>query len=236
VERLGLIGGTVFYGSRLLVEAETRQESTPYGPALVVVSERLAYLPRHGLDPENYVLPHRINHPANLYALRGLGVSRVVGINSTGGLKLSLKPGDIVVPEDFICLAPGPTAALDEVLHITPRLSRALRLSLLQAARAAGVEVVDGGVYWQSPGPRLETRAEIRLIQGFADVVGMTLASEAVVAQELGLEYASLCSVDNYAHGLVAEPPSDAEIRRAAQANGQKMLAVIQKLLEAAGR
>jgi 5'-methylthioadenosine phosphorylase len=61
---------------------------------------------------------------------------------------------------------------------------------------------IDSGIYWQSAGPRLETRAEIAMISQFADIVGMTMASEAVVAQELDIRYASLCSVDNYAHGI----------------------------------
>ena len=72
----------------------------------------------------------------------------------------------------------------------------------MAAARDCGINVVNGGVYWQTKGPRFETKAEIRMMSQFADLVGMTMASEAVIAQELGLSYASLCSVDNYANGL----------------------------------
>lgn len=233
--RLGLIAGTVFYGIDLFSEAEEREIETPYGPALVLVTERVAYLPRHGLDPARYTLPHRINHPANLAALQALGVKEVVGVHSSGSLRRSLAPGSIVVPEDFISFFDAPTTAFNQALHVAPILSERLRSRLFKAAERAGIEVHDGGVYWQSRGPRLETKAEVRVILAFADVVGMTMADEAVVAQELGLAYASLCSVDNYAHGLAASPLTEEEIRFRAKANSQKMIAVF-KLLEMAGR
>ena len=232
--RLGLIAGTVFYGIDLFSEAEERELETPYGPALVLVTERVAYLPRHGLDEEAYVLPHRINHPANLYALKELGASEVIGVNSTGSLRRALAPGSIVVPDDFISFFDAPTTAVNQALHVAPAISAKLRRRLVEAARRAGIEVHDGGTYWQSRGPRLETRAEIKVIQAFADVVGMTLGSEAGVAQELGLAYASLCSVDNYAHGLAASPLTEDEIRQGARANSQKMMAIFRQLLEMA--
>ncbi len=230
--RLGLIAGTVFYGSDLFSDADERRIETPFGPALVLVTDRVAYVPRHGLDPNDYVLPHAVNHQANLLALKSLGVEEVVGVNSSGSLKSSLTPGSIVVPHDFVSLAAVPTIARNESLHVTPTLSERLRRKLLAAAEAAGVEVLDGGVYWQSLGPRLETKAEIAFIRHFADVVGMTLASEATVAVEAEMEYASLCSVDNFGHGLVAEPLTEEEIRTGAAANSRKMMAVFQKLVE----
>lgn len=72
----------------------------------------------------------------------------------------------------------------------------------------------DGGVYWQTSGPRFETAAEIKLIAAHADLVGMTLASECIVAAELGLRYAAVCVVDNLANGIAAEPLSAAEVER----------------------
>jgi len=118
---------------------------------------------------------------------------------------------------------------------VAPILSETLRERLIEAAKKAGIGIHDGGIYWQSRGPRLETRAEVRVIQAFADVVGMTMGDEAVVAQELNLAYASLCSVDNYAHGLTASPLTEEEIRQGAKTNSLKMIAVFNQLLEMAG-
>ena len=233
--RLGLIAGTVFYGIDLFGEAEEREIETPYGPALVLVTERVAYLPRHGLDPAKYTLPHRINHLANLAALQELGVKEIIGVHSSGSLRRTLPPGSIVVPEDYISFFDAPTTAFNQALHVAPILSETLRGRLIEAAKKAGIGVHDGGIYWQSRGPRLETRAEVRVIQAFADVVGMTMSDEAVVAQELNLAYASLCSVDNYAHGLAASPLTEEEIRQGAKTNSRKMIAVFNQLLDIGG-
>ena len=229
---LGLIAGTILYGTKLFREAEQKRIATPFGTALVLVADDLVYLPRHGLDQDRYILPHRINNQANLAAFVELGVGKVIGLNSTGSLRQDLVPGTVVVPDDFISLTNVPTTAVGQGLHVTPALSQGLRQELLQAAARAGVEVVKGGVYWQNPGPRLETKAEIRLISGFADLVGMTMAAEATIACELGLEYAAICSIDNFGHGLIEEPLSEEQIREGAKLNREKMLAVVRAMAQ----
>ena len=75
-------------------------------------------------------------------------------------------------------------------------------------------DIVDTGVYFQTKGPRFETKAEIRMMAQFADVVGMTMAQEASTAQEIGLEYASICSVDNYANGVSSYSISEEDVRK----------------------
>jgi 5'-methylthioadenosine phosphorylase len=92
--------------------------------------------------------------------------------------------------------------------------------------------VHDGGVYWQTPGPRFETRAEIAMMSQFADLVGMTMASEAVVANELGLEYAAICSVDNYANGLVEKELTIEEVLAHARRSAQTMTRIVKNLIE----
>jgi len=229
--RIGLAAGTVFYRQEMFKDAKERHVKTPFGPARLILTDRLAYLPRHGLDGQSYIFAHAINHPANFFALKDLGVEEVIAICSTGSLKPSLAPGNVVLPSDYICLGPVPTTVSNHSLHITPVLSEAVRLKLAEAARRSGVEIVDGGVYWQSTGPRLETRAEIRLISDYAHLVGMTMASEAAVAQELGLAYAALCSVDNYAHGLSHVPLTEDEIRSRAAENAEKMVRIVEAYL-----
>jgi 5'-methylthioadenosine phosphorylase len=159
-------------------------------------------LQRHG-EAAAYVPPHRIDHVANLRALADAGCDRVLSLGSVGGLRPELGPGTLVCPDDFIALEAEPVTALEGPdAHRVPGFDREWRAEVLAAFAAAGGEVRDGGVYWQSSGPRLETPAEIRLVAEHADVIGMTIASECVVAGELGLRYASVCVVDNLANGV----------------------------------
>jgi purine nucleoside phosphorylase len=232
MERLGIISGTLNLGQTPLTSMREEFCETDFGHALVFVSDRAVFLPRHGVDPDNHILPHAINHRANMAALRDLGVSEVISFNSTGSLKPSLKPGCLVVPDDFIFLSATPTVFSAKPMHITPALDREVRQRLLRAASECGVDPVNGGVYWQTVGPRLETRAEVRLLAQFADIVGMTMASEAAIANELDMQYASLCSVDNYAHGLVDQPLAMEEIIENARRNRDLIIRIMERYLE----
>ena len=225
---LGIISGTVFLqGKGIFADLREETRETPFGPALVLRSAGVVFVPRHGLDPHRHVLPHLINHRANLQALKDLDVGGVIGVNSTGSLKRRLKPGMIVIPDDYLMLTAGPTVIREKPVHITPALNREVRRGLLEAARDCAVEAVDGGVYWQTAGPRFETRAEIAMISPFADLVGMTMASEAIVSQELDLPYASLCSVDNYAHGLEDKELTMEKVLWHARQNAETILRIL---------
>jgi 5'-methylthioadenosine phosphorylase len=161
-----------------------------------------AVVQRHGAADE-YVLPHEIDHAANLRPLVEQGVDRVLAIASVGSLRTDLPVGSLVCPDDFIAPQVGASIFVDTRAHTAPAFAARWRGELL-AAWAASIDEapVDGGVYWQTIGPRFETPAEIRMIVPHADLVGMTIASECVIAGELGLEYAAICVVDNLANGL----------------------------------
>lgn len=232
MKKVGLIGGTLFYEEASLRNIGKEHVSNRFGTADVRVSDRFIYVARHGTQPDHYIHPHVIDHPATMQALKDLGVTEVIGVHSTGSLKKELKPGMIVIPDDFISLAHTATAVSNREKHITPALDEPLRRQLYAAAEAASIPVIDGGVYWQTTGPRLETRAEIRFISRFADLVGMTMASEAVVARELDIPYASICSIDNYGNGLIEKPLNADEIRDGAQRNAKNVLAVINVYLD----
>ncbi|MEN6467073.1 MAG: MTAP family purine nucleoside phosphorylase, partial [Syntrophaceae bacterium] len=157
----------------------------------------------------------------------------IITVNSTGSLKKYLEPGMLAVPDDFISFSATPTICRGgTAIHIVPALSAKMRTALLAAARDCGISVHDGGVYWQTPGPRFETRAEIAMMSQFADLVGMTMASEAVVANELGLEYAAICSVDNYANGLVEKELTLEEVLAHARRSAQTMTRIVKNLIE----
>ena len=123
------------------------------------------YLQRHG--DARYVLPHRIDHLANMRFLAEAGCDRVLALGSVGGLHRELVPGTFACPDDFIALNAGPAAFEDERAHRVPGFDSGWRRRVVVAWRdRVGSEIVDGGTYWQTRGPRLETPAEIRLMPG----------------------------------------------------------------------
>ncbi len=161
-----------------------------------------AVVQRHG-TADAYVLPHDIDHAANLRPLVEQGVDRVLAVASVGSLRAELPVGTLVCPDDFIALHAGPSIFDDLRAHTAPGFAPRWRGEVLSTWNEADAGPLhDGGVYWQTRGPRFETPAEIRLLAPHAHVVGMTIASECVIAKELGLEYAALCMVDNLANGL----------------------------------
>jgi 5'-methylthioadenosine phosphorylase len=196
----------------------------PGGSEIVAAAERhgAVVLQRHG--SEGYRLPHRIDHAANLRSLAGAGCDRVLAICSVGSLDAGLGVGSLVCPHDFIALQVTVTTFDDARGHATPGFDAAWRGEVLAAWEAGGAGPLrDGGVYWQTNGPRFETPAEIGLIAAHADLVGMTLASECIVAGELGLPYAAVCMVDNLANGIASRPLAPAELERDREANAARL-------------
>ncbi len=230
--RLGIISGTIAIGRSFASGLQENFVETDYGHAVLYVSKEIAFLPRHGIDPDNHILPHMINYRANLLALKELGVREIVSLNSSGSLKKNLKPGTIVIPDDFISLSASPSIFSTTAVHVTPALDEGVRQKLISASRDSGADTVDRGVYWQTPGPRLETRAEIRFMSQHADIVGMTMASEAVIANEMDVNYASLCSVDNFAHGLVENPLTMEEIMENSRKNLKLIINILQNYID----
>ena len=233
MERLGVLSGTfMLERSDWIRKGKKQRIQNAYGEATAIETDSVVFILRHGDNPANYILPHRVNHPANLQALKDLGVTEVIGINSTGSLKISLRPGRIVIPDDFISFTPTPTICESKPIHVTPSFNESIRQKLIAAARKIHLNAVETGIYWQVTGPRLETRAEIRMMSGFADIVGMTLVSEAVIALEMGLPYASACSIDNFGNGLVEKPLSLEEIVAGTRKNADLMIRLLQEYVQ----
>lgn len=231
-KRLGVISTKlVMERSDFLRDGIPRRMDNEFGQATVFLTDRTALILRHGDDPRNHILPHLINHRANLQALKDTGVEEIVGINSTGSLKKAFSPGMIVIPDDFITLTATPTIFNSSTVHITPSLSESVRQKIIKAAENCDLQNVKQGTYWQTQGPRLETKAEIKMMANFADIVGMTMANEAVIAQELDIPYASACSVDNYGNGILDEPLSMEEILDGTRQNADFMIQLLHSYL-----
>jgi len=189
-------------------------------------------IPRHG-DP--YMQPHRIDHAANMRSLLDAGCDRVLALGSVGGLRRELDVGTFVCPDDFIALHAGKSAFDDRRSHVVPGFDGVWRERVVtEWKRAASAPLRDGGVYWESIGPRFETPAEIRLIARHADVIGMTIASECVIAGELGLPYAAVCIVDNLANGVGERELTVEEFQAGRERNrerlGEAMSAIVPAL------
>lgn len=210
---LAIIGGTGVYRLAELADVASHDDDTPFGapsgPVRVgtLAGRRIAFLARHG--EEHSIPPHRVNYRANLWTLHALGARRVLAVNAVGGIGERMAPRVVALPDQLIDYTHGrdssfcdvPGAKVEHVDFSEP-YSRELRAAVLEAASGVGVDVVDGGVYGCTQGPRLETRAEIaRMRQDGCDLVGMTGMPEAVLARELGIGYASLCLVANWAAG-----------------------------------
>lgn len=207
--------------------------------AAAAAAQGAAIVQRHGGE-EDFVLPHAIDHQANLRPLLEQGCDRVLGIGSVGSLRPEeLGVGSLVCPDDFIALGLGDSIFEDERAHSASGFDRRWREDVVAAWSEGGQPPRDGGIYWQARGPRFETPAEIRLMAAHADVVGMTIASECVVAGELGLDYAALCVVDNLANGLAEETVSTAGMEADRLVNAERLregLAAVLPRLGAVGR
>jgi len=210
---LGIIGGTGLTALDNLNISKRLIVRTPYGePSQPLVfgeinGKEVAFLARHGGG--HTIPPHAVNYRANIWALHSVGVRDLLAVATVGGIARNLIPGDIVLPNQILDYTYGRSNTYHDgielpVRHIdfTQPYSQAMRERCLQAAADVGYSVVDGGVYACVQGPRLETAAEInRYEHDGATVVGMTGMPEAVLARELGLAYAAICPVANFAAG-----------------------------------
>lgn len=210
---LAIIGGTGMTQLACLEISHRQIIRTPYGepsgPLTFgrIRNHEIVFLARHGYG--HNIPPHVVNYRANLWALQSLQPTRVVSVASVGGIRADFTPGMIVVPDQIIDYTHSRKFTYFDgidrpITHIdfTEPYCPVTRGRLLEAAKKANEKIIDGGVYAATQGPRLETAAEInRLERDGADMVGMTGMPEAALAKELGLCYAPLAVVANYAAG-----------------------------------
>ncbi|MGH8670763.1 MAG: S-methyl-5'-thioinosine phosphorylase [Burkholderiales bacterium] len=210
---LGIIGGSGLTQLANLEITQRRVVRTPYGEpsgALIIgkiCQCEVVFLARHGYG--HTIPPHEVNYRANLWALRSQSVEDMVSIAAVGGIESRLIPGSLVIPDQIVDYTHGRRSTYYEgqdkpVTHMdfTEPYCAAMRARCMQAARSAGEDYIDGGVYAAVQGPRLETAAEInRLERDGATMVGMTGMPEAALARELGMCYATIAVVANHAAG-----------------------------------
>ena len=210
---LAVIGGTGVYKLADLQDVDTRAVDTrfgkPSGPIRIgtLLGQRVAFLARHGEG--HSVPPHLVNYRANLAALQQIGATRLLALNTVGGIGDEFGPRVLACPDQLIDYTWGRISTICEepgtdVLHVDfgDPYTTMLRHKIIAAARVTGVALVGHGCYGATQGPRLETKAEIaRMKRDGCDLVGMTGMPEAALARELGLDYACLAIVANWAAG-----------------------------------
>ncbi|RLE57670.1 MAG: S-methyl-5'-thioadenosine phosphorylase [Thermoprotei archaeon] len=207
---VGIIGGSGLYDPGIFEEVTEVKVYTPWGlPSDNIIigtvrGKRVAFLPRHGRG--HRVPPHRVNYRANIWALHQLGVKRIVAVSAVGSLREDYKPGDFVLPDQFIDMTKRRDYTFYEgpvVAHVQIGLEPfcpELRKIVLETARALGITIHERGTYICIEGPRFSTLAESRIWKEVfkCDIIGMTLVPEINLARELGMCYVSICMVTDY--------------------------------------
>ena len=229
---LGVIGGSGLYGMEGLENVESHQIDTPFGKpsSPVIMGEiqgyRIAFLARHGVG--HVLSPSEVNYRANIYALKTLGIDRVISVSAVGSLREDYAPGDIVVPDqlfDRTHLRKRTFFGNGLVAHISVGNPFCMDLSELLSQSVSAVEgiVHRGGAFISIEGPRFSTRAESNTYRAWGmSIIGMTTSPEAFLAREAEMCYAVMAHVTDYDVWHVTEEPVTVEmIIRVLKANTQ---------------
>ncbi|MDO8537788.1 MAG: S-methyl-5'-thioadenosine phosphorylase [archaeon] len=203
---IGLIGGTGVYDASAMQNARKQKITTPYGATSDVITvgemfgKEVAFLPRHGSN--HTIPPHKINFKANIYAMKELGVERIIGVCAVGSLKEKFKPGELAIVDQFIDFSKTPHTFYDEgrFFHVSladPFCSN-LNSTLLQEAKGLGIPMHEHSTYLKIDGPQFSTRAASHMYRQFADLIGMTGVPEAILAREKEICYSIIAAVTDF--------------------------------------
>ncbi|MGE5415921.1 MAG: S-methyl-5'-thioadenosine phosphorylase [Acidobacteriota bacterium] len=219
---VGIIGGTGVYDPAILKDVKDEVVDTEYGKARVKIGYyndwQVAFMARHGED--HSVPPHLINYRANIKAMQQLGVKRIIATAAVGSLNFDYGPGALVIVDQILDFTKSRVSTFYEggtagVVHVdvTDPYCPEIRKALFESAKSLGLDAYLGGCYVCTEGPRFETGAEIRMYKQLGgDVVGMTTVPEAILAREMGICYATVAVVTNYAAGMVTGRLTHAEV------------------------
>jgi purine nucleoside phosphorylase len=189
-------------------------------------------IPRHGFG--RGIPAHLVDHRANIRAVCQLGCNRVLALGSAGSLDKDLKVGTLICPDDFYAPDVAPSFYRDPRGHSVPGFDAEWRRIVISAwGSLSKTKLEDGGVYAQTIGPRFETPAEVRALGQVADMVGMTIAAEAVLAAEAALAYAAVCTIDNLANGVSDKPLTMNDYRRGRDETAETVSEALEYVLPA---
>ncbi len=219
MQKIGILAGTGLLETGLINGIRAEKITTRYGDVEYYKKDSLIFIQRHqGNKP-----PHMIEHRANITALKLLGAEQIISAYSTGILNEEIKIGDIVIADDYMQLTGHITFYDGQMKFSEAGYSTSLRNKLILCASAFGIKFRTKGTIVQVKGPRLETKAEIRFYKSCADLISMTAANEATLANELKIPIAAVCSADNYANGIKGKELSERDISEAAKGNSERL-------------
>lgn len=235
---LALIGGTGVQNLKF-AHRDTLNIDTPYGWVTIgsadINGREIAFLRRHGKG--HTVPPHRINYRANIWALKHIGVKRILATGAVGSISPKFKVGDIVIIDQFLDFTKNRVQTFYEggeqgVLHVD--VSQAycphLRDELIRSAEQIGLTMQKEGIYVCTEGPRFETPAEINMFRMLGgELVGMTGVPEVVLARELNMCYATIALVTNAAAGITNQPLTHAEVIDTMNLLGETVAKLVEK-------
>jgi len=233
---IGIIGGTGVYDQESFEDIKEVKIFTPFGETSDLVSlgkykdTKVAFIARH--NKNHTIPPHRVNYRANVWALKQLGVKRIIASAAVGSLREDYGPGTFVVPDQFIDRTKKRLDTFYEggqVCHISAAdpFCEQLRQYFIEKAQTIGINAKKTGTYVCIEGPRFSTRAESRLFQTWkADIVGMTVYPECVLAREAEMCYVSICMVTDY-DVWADSPVSTKEVIEKAQKSNEKLKKLI---------
>lgn len=205
---IGIIGGTGVYDPGLLEDPKEIKVYTPYGKPsdLITVGffkgRKIAFIPRHGKGHQ--IPPHKINFRANIWSLKQLGVKRIIAPAAVGSLKEELKPGDIVIPDQFIDRTTYRASSFydgGQVCHISTADPFCPELTEIafNAGKDLDLPIYKGGTCIVIQGPRFSTKAESKLYRSWgADIINMTMVPECVLAREAEICYVAIATITDY--------------------------------------
>jgi 5'-methylthioadenosine phosphorylase len=237
--KIGLIGGSGFYHIDGFHHIEVKRISTPYGDTsdefrvAQLHNCTIYFLPRHGAC--HNIVPHKINFKANLWGFKELDVETIISIGAVGGIVRELKPGTIVVPNQIIDFTRARSSSFfedSEVVHIdfTEPYCEETRQFIFKAGNLSHIDLHRKGTYVATEGPRLETAAEIRALKILGgDIVGMTGMPEAALARELGICFAAVTIVTNYAAGISGRKLTTTEVMEVMKTSTDKIKALLKE-------
>ena len=235
---IGIIGGSGLSDLPEFTLQQAAELDTPYGlPSDTIqvgewAGRTVAFVPRHGRG--HHLLPSEVPNRANIYALKALGVERVIAISAVGSMQLHIRPLDIVLPHQFIDNTHQRISTffgngLAGHVNVTQPTCPTLRAALHSACQAIAIRVHAGGIYQCEEGPQFPTQAEAELYRARSNVsiIGMTLAPEMKLAREAELCYAAICLVTDYAPWNDGTPLSTEVV----VANARKMREIVRRIL-----
>jgi 5'-methylthioinosine phosphorylase len=201
-------------------------------PVEAIDGDDIVAIPRHGFDRR--IPAHLVDHRTNITAACELGCNRILALGSAGSLHEDLKVGTLICPEAFYAPEIAPSFYRDPRGHSVPAFDEEWRRVVISAWESlTKTKVEDGGVYAQTIGPRFETPAEVKVLAEAADMVGMTIAAEAILAGEAALAYAAVCSIDNLANGIAEKRLTLDDYRRGRDSTAETVAAGLEYVLPA---